>query len=282
MKKTEIGIFCGDRRHVYLAKLFLQKGYPVTVYRLPETMQGDGCITALSLEELTQRCPLLIGPIPFTNDSKQTVLSLPGLLNSSHFLVGGIIPPELTDLCEDRKIPYYDLMKNEKIAILNSVATAEGSIMEAILTSDKNLHGSSCLVMGYGRCARTLAEKLKGLDAIVTVAARSEAALAFAQASGFRGIPLSDKDGLADFDFIFNTIPALVLDQDRLALLKQEAVIIDISSAPGGIDYGYAKQRGLKAKLCSGLPGKISPKSSADILADEIILLMRKEKFHES
>lgn len=275
--KTEIGIFCGDRRHVHLTKALLQKGYSVNTYRLPENVWEEGCTVSSSLEELVQRCRFLIGPIPFTKDSEQAVLNLSCLLNKNHFLSGGMIPSDLVCFCKNQKIPYYDLMKNEKIAILNAIATAEGSIMEAILTGDSNLHKSSCLVLGYGRCARILAGKLKGLDAIVTVAARSEEALAFAQASGLRSVRLSEKTSLLpEFDFIFNTIPALVLDQNCLALLKPETVIIDIASAPGGIDYDYAMRRGLKARLCPGLPGKISPKSSADILANEIILLMKE------
>lgn len=277
MKKKEIGIFCGDRRHLYLTKMLLQKGYLVNIYRLPENIREEGCAISSSLEELTLRSHFLIGPIPFTKDSKQVALDLQSLLNKNHVLVCGMIPADLSEFCKNQKILYYDLMKNEKIAILNAIATAEGAIMEAILTGDSNLHNSNCLVLGYGRCAKILAGKLKGLDAIVTIAARSEKALAFAQASGLNSVHLSEKTNiLPKFDFIFNTIPALVLNQDCLALIKQEAVIVDIASAPGGIDYDYAMQRGLNAKLYPGLPGKISPKSSADILANEIILLMKE------
>lgn len=277
MKKKEIGIFCGDRRHIYLTKLLLQKGYWLNTYRLPENIREEGCTISSSLEELVLHSRFLIGPIPFTKDSEQVALDLPSLLNEDHFLFCGMIPTDLSGFCKNQKISYYDLMKNEKIAILNAVATAEGAIMEAILTGDSNLHNSSCLVLGYGRCARILAGKLKGLDAIVTVAARSRDSLAFAQAAGLKSIPLSDKANLLpEFDFIFNTIPALVLEQSSLALINQGTVIIDIASAPGGIDYEYAAQIGLKAKLCPGLPGKISPKSSADILANEIILLMKE------
>ncbi len=42
--------------------------------------------------------------------------------------------------------------------------------------------------------------------------------------------------------------------------------MIDIASAPGGIDYAYCAQNGMNAKLCGGLPAKYSPKSAAEIL----------------
>lgn len=276
-EKTEIGIFCGDRRHIYLARTLLQKGYSISTYCLSENVREKGCLISSSLEELFLNCRFLIGPIPFTKDTEKAVMNLSRLLSKNHSLCGGMIPSDLADYCKNQEISYYDLMKIEKIAVLNAIATAEGSIMEAIQTGDSNLHNSNCLVLGYGRCARILAGKLKGLDAIVTVAARSEEALAVAQAFGLKSIRISDITNLINkFDFIFNTIPALVLNQDCLAQIKQETVIIDIASAPGGIDYDYALQRGLKAKLCPGLPGKISPKSSADILANEIILLMKE------
>jgi dipicolinate synthase subunit A len=163
-------------------------------------------------------------------------------------------------------------MSNEKITILNAIATAEGTIMEAILNSDRNLHRSKCLVLGYGRCAKVLAQKLKALDANVTVAARSKEALAYANSFGLNIIALSDLDKiLPDCDYIFNTIPALILTKEKLNLIKQDSTIIDIASYPGGVDFDYAKKLNLTAKLCPALPGKVASKSSADILATEII-----------
>ena len=60
-------------------------------------------------------------------------------------------------------------MKMDDVAIYNAIATAEGAIMEAIKMQPINLHKSRCLVLGYGRCAKVLAAKLKGMDAQVTV-----------------------------------------------------------------------------------------------------------------
>jgi dipicolinate synthase subunit A len=284
--QINIGIFGGDKRQVYMALEFLQKGYSVYTYRTAEPIDHENCIKMHTLNELFDKCNLLIGPIPLTRDlvsvastnaSELTAPNLANLLTKEHFLIGGIIPSALAGICKDKGIPYYDLMKNEKITILNAIATAEGSILEAIQSSEQNLHGSNCLVLGYGRCAKILAGKLKGLDAKVTVAARSEEALAYAQAAGLQVVFLSDiKPLLSSYDFIFNTIPSLVLDKSCLELVKWNVTIIDIASAPGGVDYEYAMQKKLKAKLCLGLPGKVAPKTSADILVNEIIVLMKE------
>ncbi|MDF2537590.1 MAG: hypothetical protein K0S76_611 [Herbinix sp.] len=283
----EIGIFGGDLRQVYMTASLLSKGYRIATYSTYETVSHENCSQMQTLSELFDQCKYLIGPIPFTKDQVSitaksspadlTIAHVAYLLRENHFLIAGNIPSPITGLCDSRHIPYYDLMKNEKLTILNAIATAEGTIMEAIAGSTRNLHGSNVLVLGYGRCAKVLAQKLKAMDARVTVAARSEEALAYANANGHQTVHLSNiKCILPSFHYIFNTIPALVLDRDCLDLVDANVTIIDISSAPGGVDFDYAKQQHLNAKLSLGLPGKVSPKASADFLVTEINALMKE------
>lgn len=284
--KTDIGIFYGDQRQVYMALSLLEEGYHIYTCRLSAAIEHENCIALHSLDELFGQCKLLIGPVPLIRGSaasasasapELSISNLSALLTKDHFLIAGMIPPDLEEICKAKEIPYYDLMKNERIAILNAIATAEGTIMEAIQNSERNLHGSRCLVTGYGRCARVLAGKLKGMDAKVTIAARSEEALAYAEAAGLIAIPISNMMHLLPtYDFIFNTVPSLLFDKSRLALVRPDVTMLDIASAPGGIDYNYAAQKKLKARLYPGLPGKVSPKASADILVNEILALMKE------
>ncbi len=275
---SKIAVFGGDKRQVYIAEALIKKGYSVCTYHLAEPIHDGEHEELHAFEDAFKECQILIGPIPLTKNTLPAdalAAAFDKLLKEDHMLIGGAIPKEIVKILDEKKITYYDLMKNEKVAILNAVATAEGSIAEAIQSSVINLHGSNCLVLGYGRCGKVLAGKLKGLDAKVTVAARSEEALAYADAAGLETVHLSDlKKILPNGAFVFNTIPAVTLDKSHLALVRPDAVIIDIASAPGGIDYEYANERGLRAKLCLGLPGKMAPKISADILEDEIIRLL--------
>jgi len=283
----DIGIFGGDLRQVYMASSFLAKGYHVATYSIAAAVLHDNCSPQTTLSELFDKCKILIGPIPMSRDSISitsnntpsdlTIAHVAYLLTKDHILFGGAIPIPITELCTSRNIPCYDLMTDEKITVLNAIATAEGTIMEAIAGSDRNLHGSNCLVLGYGRCAKVLARKLKAMDAIVTVAARSMEALAQAEAAGLQTVHLPNiKCILPSYQFIFNTIPSLVLDQDCLELVDTNVTIIDISSAPGGVDFAYAKKQKLNAKLCLGLPGKVAPRTSADILVTEINALIKE------
>jgi len=286
LSQISIGIFGGDMRQIYLADTLLKKGYHVCTYNTLEKIEHKNCKELGSLKELFEQCKLVIGPIPFSKDrvfaasatAAETISSnLSELLTDDHILIGGIIPPQIAEICNNKGIPCYDYMNDEKIAILNAIATAEGSIMEAIKSSHINLHGSNCLVLGYGRCGKVLADKLKGLDARVTIAARSAEALAYAEAAGFATCELSDlKRILPDFNFIFNTIPALVLDKDHLALVDPNVTIIDIASQPGGVDFEYALKHNINAKLCLGIPGKVSPKTSAEIILNGIMSFIKE------
>jgi len=286
LSQSNIGIFGGDMRQVYLADALLKKGYHVYTYKTLEKIEHKNCTQMNSLRELFEQCKIVIGPIPFNKDhvfaasanaTEPVNSSLTKLITNNHILIGGIIPSQIVEGCQARGIPCYDYMNDEKIAILNAIATAEGTILEAIKSSDINLHGSNCLILGYGRCAKVLAGKLKALDARVTIAARSPEALAYAEAAGYQTCELSDmKKILSSFNFIFNTIPALVLDKDHLAHVDPKVTIIDIASQPGGVDFEYAIKHNLNAKLCLGIPGKVSPKTSADIILSGIMSFIKE------
>jgi dipicolinate synthase subunit A len=170
-------------------------------------------------------------------------------------------------------------MKIDEISLLNSIATAEGAIAEAIYKSRINLHQTNTLVLGYGKCGKILSSKLHALGAKVTVSARKHNTLTEVYTDGFKGLILSDIEfEIKNFDYIFNTIPALILNEELLSIIPFETTIIDIASYPGGVDYEAAKKLNLNAHLCLGIPGKISPKYSAEILAKTILPILKERK----
>ena len=70
------------------------------------------------------------------------------------------------------------------------------------------------------------------------------------------------------YDIIFNTIPSLILDEQKLKLLKKNAVIIDLASKPGGVDFNKAKELNIKTIWALALPGKVAPVTSAKYLQE--------------
>ncbi len=283
----DIGIFGGDKRLAYMAASFHEKGFTVATYNTSEPVSHTRCTPLSSLKELFDSCRLLVGPVPMSRDMVNITAANPAkdltlacvaqYLTKEHLLFAGSIPSALVQVCIEKEVTYYDLMKSERVTVLNAIATAEGAILEAISASDINLHGSKCLVLGYGRCAKVLAAKLKALDAKVLIAARSVEALACAEAAGLATVTLPYmKCVINSCDYIFNTIPSLVLTKDCLDYANKNVTIIDIASAPGGVDFEYAAELKLNAKLCLGLPGKVAPRTSADILVTEICSLIKE------
>ena len=56
-----------------------------------------------------------------------------------------------------------------------------------------------------------------------------------------------------------------------LKKVRKDALIVDIASGKGGVDYAAAKRCGVRALLCPGLPGKYAPKASAEGMSDFVL-----------
>ena len=92
----------------------------------------------------------------------------------------------------------------------------------------------------------------------MTVSARKYGDLAWIQAWGCQSVQTGALTGqLERFDLIFNTAPALILDGTRLRETREDCVIIDLASAPGGVDQAAARRLGRQVILAPGLPGKV-------------------------
>lgn len=278
----KIAILGGDSRQFYMAQQLHRLGYPVAVYGLDIKEESQTIYEASSLKEALSFGNIIICPIPFTRNQKDifakqekldlTLAELMLYLNENHTLFGGCICNLIKEYCSSKHIPFYDFMEVESVNIANTVATAEGALVEAMIASPLVLHKNKCLVLGFGRCAKILADKLKGIGANVTVAARSNVALSLADAYGYDTISISNlTKSLGEFPFIFNSIPSMVLDAAELSYVQKEATIIDIASSPGGINYDYCEQMHLHARLCLGLPGIYAPQTSAQILNDILL-----------
>lgn len=274
----------GDLRQVYLGRILEQNGHCVFTYCAGDDPQQF-------LKGALGKCDTVLCPVPFTVDKKHLFSSegpgfpldeLLGFLTSAHSLFGGNIPAAFRAEAKANGITVFDFMEMEEVTLQNTVPTAEGAIAEAMALSPCCIHGNKCLVMGFGRCGKTLALKLKGLDARVSVADRSPVRLAEAGAMGFETVAIAGEaagnapGSYADFgpepcEFIFNTIPAPVLYGRLLESVKADVTIIDIASEPGGVDFALCEERGLRAKLCPGLPGRFSPRAAAGILYDAVI-----------
>lgn len=281
MKKYDIAIIGGDKRTACMAPVLAKKGYSVICYGTSESPIDDKIYHADTLKDTITQASVIVCGIPFQKEGclyfekdlpKTPITELQRFLRKHHTVFGGIILEDFRTVCEKRKIDCFDFMQDEPLTIFNAIATAEGAILEALLHKSTQLHQSKAMVLGYGRCGRVLADKLKGLSAHVTVCAAQSQELATATAMGFQTLPLSELvHEINCFEYVFNTIPATVLTKVCLAEMSKNSLIIDIASNRIGVDYEAAALLNRNVLFCPGLPGKYASLSCAEQLAEFVL-----------
>lgn len=190
----------------------------------------------------------------------------------------GMAKPYLSNLCAKYRISLIELFDRDDVAIYNSIPTAEGAVMMAIQNTDITLHGSESVVLGMGRTGFTLARTLLGLGANVRIGVRRNEHFARATEMGFKPFFIADlAQQVTNIDLLFNTIPTMIVTAQVIAQIPNRAVIIDLASLPGGVDFRFAEKRGIKAMLAPGLPGIVAPKSAGRILAQSITQLLLED-----
>ena len=269
----------GDARQAYAVQTFLRAGWQIRQYRVPVIPGVETGEQAQTMEEALRGASVVVGPAPFREPDGPLAEELREHIRQGQTLIAGSLPEALLERCAALGVPAHDLLEREDYCLLGAIATAEGAIAEAISLSGGTIHLSDCLVLGYGRCARPLVRKLQGLGARTAVAARRWESACAAVADGcevldFTLLPYH----MFRFLYIFNTIPALVLEEPLLHCAAPETVIIDIAAAPGGVDYECAKRLGLTAKLCQGLPGKYAPRASGESVAQAARIIMEEQE----
>ena len=238
--QKEITFIGGDLRSAELIKLFAKDDYKIYTYGFENyDFKNDEIIKISEIESLTNT---VISAIPFSKDgiNLNSVFSKDNITISELFkksenkkLIAGPFKNEIHDLAKKYNIELVDIMKNEELTILNVIPTAEGAIQIAMEESMETINGSNVLVLGFGRIGKVLSKMLWGLGANVYSEARKREDLAYIEAYGYNKIDLQDLNKfLPKFKYIFNTIPYLILDKERLDLINNDTIIIDLASSP--------------------------------------------------
>ncbi|NLB42373.1 MAG: dipicolinate synthase subunit DpsA [Clostridiales bacterium] len=276
MRKMEFTFIGGDNRQKEVAITLAKAGSLVRVFGL-EVMKHENIQNYQELDSELFQSQVVMLPIPYKNkkggihiidkDVHIEPKALFSKLKQGTKVVYGKQDKEIENLCEQYSVLGYDLLKEESFAIRNAIPTAEGAIQRAMERTDITLHGAKVIILGYGRIGRALSRMLKGIGSQVSVEARKNEDLAWIEESGYKAIPLNELDSVLEYqDIIFNTIPALILDRDKLAKIKSSSIIIDLASHPGGVDFEAAREFGIYASLDLGLPGLVAPKAAAEII----------------
>lgn len=283
------GIIGGDRRQLAAARMTATDGY--TVYlscfeKLDKLLESFG--GSMGLEECIICSDIIILPLPVTKDgvTLNTPYSTSRIILNDEFarmFRGKIVFCPMKDkLIKTSKhwqdVKLYDFLNREEMQVCNAVPTAEGAIEIAMREYLGTINSSKCLITGYGRIGKVLAQMLKGLGADVYVSARRKESLAWIKLNGYTPVEHKNLINSGEFDIIFNTVPAQILDAQIMARIATNALIIDLASLPGGVDFESAKRMGIPTIHALSLPGKVAPKTSGEIIKNTIFNILEEEK----
>jgi dipicolinate synthase subunit A len=249
-----------DSRSVELRKIYKKKGL---------------------LSEKSDLCDVLIAPIPFSRDGVfvngmdikcEEVLNI--LSSGKISFYTGAIYPDIKENLDSREIVYYDLLESKSFTILNAIPTAEGAIQKAMELTNYTIHGSNVLVLGYGNIGMILSKMLNGIGANVFCSARKQKDIAIIEAMGYNSIETDNIDSIINnMDIVFNTIPANILDENKIKIFKQDSLYIELASKPYGMDFEIAKKYNLNVCLAPGLPSIVAPYTAAMYIKREIDMI---------
>lgn len=279
----------GDLRQIRVITRFAQAGFPVRVYALDSIDFPDELeiYVSSSINDCLDKADIVILPLPYTNgdeiiktsfsSNKIYINDIVRNMSSTQLLFVGRADEQLKAMTDIYNIHLIDYAAREEMSIKNSIPTVEGAIEIAMAETPYTIHGSNCLVLGYGRISRILSKSLKSLGANVSVAARKHSDLAWISTNTLNPIPFHTLSGkLNGFDLIFNTVPSMVLDFKLLSQVSDSCLIIDLASKPGGVDFETAQKLGKNVIWALSLPGKVAPETAGDIIKDTILNILEE------
>ncbi len=286
-EKLKLAVVGGDARQVKLCNLLANDGHKVFSYALDKAKLSENVIRGGDISGLSQKFDCIILPVPICSEGSR--LNAPftayayhtddlfSLFSPGQTVIAGRVSNDLFTKAGRNGIRLYDYLEREDFTVLNSIPTAEGAIEVAMRELDTTLNRKKCLVIGFGHIGKLLSAYLRGLGAKVSASARKFGDLAWISAYGYDAVETSKiKDTLSKYDIIFNTVPALILNEDTLSHVRGDAFICDLASKPGGVDFNAARELGLHTVQALSLPGKCSPLSAAAAMRDTIYNILEE------
>ena len=279
LKHKTFAILGGDLRQAHMANMLAaeERGYRITGMYLDKDVKLSRKIHRSDDIRLTlPQSDVIIFPLPmldadgFVNTPLSDVRLEPtdclDYISNESIVLAGRVPPELARRFQEHGVTIEDYLEREEFAVLNAVPTAEGALEIALQEMPITLRGATCIVTGFGRVAKVLVRLLSAFGARVKVVARKYGDLAWVSACGCEPVHISEMmEHLAGADVLFNTVPAVILDEDKLKKLGRDCLVIDLASKPGGVDFDTARNLGLKTIWALSLPGKVAPITAGEI-----------------
>lgn len=269
----------GDLRQRYLNTFLKDKGFSTYCFGL---YPGDSLQAVQKI--LRSNTVAAVLPLPVTRDGAHLqmpltneTLSLAQVVSDiqpGSFVAGGIVPKAFAESLRQKGVTvsdYYD----EDFILKNAELTAQGVLLELHKYITAPLEKLHIAVTGYGRVAKAVARALRTQNCTPVIAARKEEARDEAKAAGFPAVSIAELcKNAGDYDVLLNTVPAQILGADALQKTKPGVLLLDVASAPFGVDFAAAEQLQRTAVKALSLPGKYLPQAAAQIVGEKLLSLL--------
>lgn len=297
MNETKICLIGGDTRQTSLARYLSAEGYETAVWGVPletDTSTAFAGVRCTSPGDAVYGSRAVILPLPASKDGVRVhtashaaipelqkelrLTELMEMLRPGSLLLAGKPDEVLKSMARNGNIKLIDYYDCEEVQIKNAVPTAEGAIALAMEGLPVTLFGARAVILGYGRVGQRLAAVLHALGANVTVAARSQRDLTWAGVAGYKAMHITDfLQNPGKPEVLFNTVPSPILTREVLDRIPVETLIIELASAPGGIDPQAACSCPQKIQRAPSLPGRVAPFTAGKILFETIYRILMEE-----
>ena len=293
MKEKRVVFIGGDMRQMAAAQRLAELSFSVAVWGIPGEVRGN--VRRIDDIRAAYDADIIVLPLPMSGDGitvncvgnfRDMAPKISEIFENAQGIpiCAGRISPKIKNEAQKRGIRLFDYFDSEELKIKNAYLTAEAAVSLAMNELSIALAGAKTAVIGYGRIGKFLAGMLAALDSPVTVAARKGTDIAYASGFGFDTLKIAVTCGesslaaLSGYSVVFNTAPYWLFDESVLRRFDPETLIIDLASAPGGVDPEAAKKYGIRVISAQGLPGKYAPLTAGRFVGDAIGELIPKIK----
>ncbi|MCD7774705.1 MAG: hypothetical protein LUH40_03880 [Clostridiales bacterium] len=274
-------IIGGDCRFAYMEGILRDMGYnALRIYPGEYTAEDIKTADVIILPVPVSRDKININA-PFAKENLpiEDFIKLLPKMNKNVVIAGGLFCGDLERIIKENGTEAFDYYKDEELILKNAVLTAEGVTGIIINSVPSSICGMNFVVTGYGRCGSRICKNIKALGGSVTAAARSGASLLNAEKDGIKGVYIDNLKSICKTaDIIINTVPSMILDADILKEINKDCYLIEIASAPFGIDFNAASELGLTVIKASSVPGKTAPKTAGKIITESVLNYLNGEQ----
>lgn len=257
-----IAIVGGDAREREIARLAAATGAGVRGFGFPWPEGGiAGVAHSPSASAAMAGASVALFPLAGIKDGCLYAPSLPNPIRIDQDLLGGMAEgghivtgsaeATLRREAGRRSLTIHEYEHDEESRILRAPSVIEGVLATLIANTDYALHGASVAVLGQGVVGRLLAVTLHKLGARVRAVARDPVARAEAMLHGAAACDFQELRAIApSLDILVSAVPTKIVDLDLLQRLRAGALVVDLASPPGSVDFEAA--RGLPIKTVWG------------------------------